>query len=365
MRPLLISVSILFLAAPGIVPAAAQQPDSRASLGVGTAVARRGQVTYGVLRVAAGVDSSSSVPVAVVNGARPGPVLALVAGAHGTEYTSIVALARLIGQLDPKAISGAVIFAPLLNVASFTQMTVHTNPIDGKGMNGQYPGDAGGTQTPRVLAAVAEQIVKPADVVVDLHGGDLDEDLRPYSYWTRSGQTTQDSASRALALAFGLDLIIVRDVDLADPASKRSLGGYAMSLGKTALVAEAGRSGTVLPADLALLTDGVLNVMGALRMIDRPVRPVERPVWVDAGVRVGADSTGMFFATVGRGTYVAQGTKVGYLTDYLGRAAGEVRSPAAGIVTFIRGVPSVWKGATLVNIGRVLAEVPPYRKPGS
>ena len=94
MRPLLISVSILFLAAPGIVPAAAQQPDSRASLGVGTAVARRGQVTYGVLRVAAGVDSSSSVPVAVVNGARPGPVLALVAGAHGTEYTSIVALAR-------------------------------------------------------------------------------------------------------------------------------------------------------------------------------------------------------------------------------------------------------------------------------
>src|SRR5207249_2370549 len=83
---------------------------------------------------------------------------------------------------------------------------------------------------------------KPADVVIDLHGGDLDEDLRPYSYWFRGGQPAQDSASRALALAFGLDHIIVRDFDLGDAASRRNLGGYAMSLGKTVLVAEAGRS---------------------------------------------------------------------------------------------------------------------------
>jgi hypothetical protein len=32
-------------------------------------------------------------------------------------------------------------------------------------------------------------------------------------------------------------------------------------------------------------------------------------------------------------------------------------------VTFIRGVPSVWRGATLVNVGRVLKEPPPYKKP--
>src|SRR5947209_20453502 len=112
------------------------------------------------------MDSAPSLPIAVVNGARAGPVVALVAGSHGTEYTSIVALDRLLGQLDPRTISGTVIVAPLLNVASFTQMTVHLNPIDGKGMNGQYPGDAAGTQTQRALAAVAEQVVTPADLGV-------------------------------------------------------------------------------------------------------------------------------------------------------------------------------------------------------
>src|SRR5712691_11293392 len=231
-RPLVIAASLVFAAA----PAFAQQPDLHASVTVGTAAARRGQIAYGALRIAAGVDSATTLPVAVVNGARPGPVLALVAGSHGTEYTSIVALGRLIGQLDPRTITGTVIVAPLLNVASFTQMTVHLNPIDGKGMNGQYPGGAAGTQTQRALAAVADQVVKPAAVVIDLHGGDLDEDLRPYSYWFRGGQVALDSASRALALAFGLDHIIVRDFDLGDAASRRNLGGYAMSLGKTVLV---------------------------------------------------------------------------------------------------------------------------------
>jgi predicted deacylase len=360
-RSSVIAASLIFAAA----PAFAQQRDAGATVTVGTAAARMGQTAFGVLRVPAGTDSATDLPIAVINGARPGPVLALVAGSHGTEYTSIVALTHLIGQLEPRAISGTVIVAPLLNVASFTQMTVHVNPVDRKGMNAQYPGDPAGTQTQRVLASVAEQVVKPADVVVDLHGGDLDEDLRPYSYWFRSGQPAQDAASRALALAFGLDHIIVRDFDLGDPATRRNLGGYAMSLGKTVLVAEAGRSGTVTPEDLQVLIDGAMNVMGALRMIERPVRPVERPVWLDASTRLAADSAGMFFATVGRGTYVAEGMKIGYTTDYLGRVTGEVRAPTAGVVTFIRGVPSAWKGATLVTIGRVLTEVPAYRRPGS
>jgi predicted deacylase len=138
-----------------------------------------------------------------------------------------------------------------------------------------------------------------------------------------------------------------------------------MSLGKTIVVAEAGRSGMVLAEDLELLTSGVRSVLAALHMTEGGARPLVRPVWLDASTRLAADSAGMFFATVGRGMYVTEGTELGYTTDFLGRVTGEVRSPTAGVVTFIRGVPSAWKGATLVTIGRVLTEVPAYRKPGS
>ncbi len=235
-------VSLIALA-PVRAPVGAQPADRNRTFTVGTAVATRGQLAYGVIAVPAGSDSGSAIQVAVINGVKPGPVVAFVAGSHGTEYTSVVALTRLITRIDPKALAGTVIIAPLLNVASFEQMVPHINPVDRKGMNANYPGDPAGTQTSRALALVTEQIVKPADVIVDLHGGDLDEDLRPYSYWIRTGNAQQDEASRAMALAFGLDMIIVRDMNVADAASTRSLSGYALSLGKTTFVAEAGRAG--------------------------------------------------------------------------------------------------------------------------
>lgn len=357
MRIHLVVLASLLLAA----PAAGQQ------VTVGTVTVGRGQVGYGAIAVPPGSDSGSAIPVAVIQGARPGPVLALVAGSHGTEYASIVALHRLIARLDPAAVAGTVIAVPLVNVASFRRMTVHLNPVDGQNMNRLYPGDpsGGGTQTARALAIMAEQVVRPADVVVDLHGGDLDEDLRPYSYWFRGGHAAQDSAGRALALAFGLDHIIVSDVDLTNPASRGTLSGHALSQGKTVLVAEAGRSGTVAAEDVTALVEGVLNVMGALGMLERSVRPPERPVWLDAGARAAAEGDGVFAPTVARGSYVAEGMTVGVLTDFLGRPTGEVRAPAGGVVTFIRGVPSVWAGATLVSVSRVLAAPPPYRRPGT
>jgi predicted deacylase len=329
---------------------------------VGTASAAPGTTAYGAIDVPAGSDSALSMPVAVIHGAKPGKVVAFVAGAHGTEYTSIIAMQRLIPRIDPTKLAGTVIVAPLLNVASFLQMTPHVNPIDRKSMNGLYPGDPNGTQTPRALAAVTQQIVAPADVVVDLHGGDLDENLRPYSYWFRGGRAAQDSAGLALALAFGLDHIIVSDVD---PNNGRSLSGQALSRGKTVLVAEAGRSGTVLPADVDALVNGSLNVLGKLGMLPRRVTNVAHPVWLNgAGDRIAAKSAGVFIPAVARDTRVRKGQVVGHTTDFLGRPTGDIVAGVDGLVTFIRGVPSMWVGATLVNILPVLATPGPWKMPG-
>src|ERR1039457_6783625 len=110
-----------------------------ADLTVGTATARNGQKTNGFLEVPAGVDAASNIPVIVTNGARPGPTLALVAGSHGTEYASILALQKLAESVDPAGVSGALIVVPLVNPASFAQKVPHVNPVDGKGMNRFIP----------------------------------------------------------------------------------------------------------------------------------------------------------------------------------------------------------------------------------
>jgi hypothetical protein len=45
--------------------------------------------------------------------------------------------------------------------------------------------------------------------------------------------------------------------------------------------------------------------------------------------------------------------KIGYVTDYAGKVIEEAHAPDAGIVMFIRAVPSLKKGDTIANVGVV------------
>src|SRR5579864_9337151 len=138
-----------------------------ADLTVGTATARSGQKSTGVIQVPAGVDAGTSIPVIVVNGSQPGPTLALVAGAHGTEYASIIALEKLAQVANPSGLSGALIIVPLVNLASFAQKVPHLNPTDNKNMNRFFPGKANGTQTERASWALAKQVVEKCGYLID------------------------------------------------------------------------------------------------------------------------------------------------------------------------------------------------------
>src|SRR6185503_1823116 len=325
----------------------------RKTFTVGTAAAERGQKVTGVIAVPAGVDAATNIPVAVIHGAKPGPVLALVSGAHGTEYTSIIALEKLIGMLDPAEISGTVIVVPLVNIPSFEQKVPHVNPVDKKSMNRYYPGDPNGSQTDRVSWAITKQVVERCDYLIDYHGGDLDENLRPYAYWPKSGNAKQDAITRDMVLAFGLDHIIIWSDRPKDPNASRYLDNTANTRGKPAIAVEAGHSGTVEPEDVQLLVNGSLNVMRYLKMLPGTFVPLEHPVWIGKVDTVERQQPGILYPLVQRGMYVEQGMKIGYVTDFFGRTVFEAKAPSAGVVLYICAVPSMKKGDTVANIGEV------------
>ena len=343
---------VVHLAA-GFAVAQAAAADPHATMTVGTARASRGQKVTGIIAVPAGTDAATNIPVVVVHGAKPGPVLALVAGAHGTEYASIIALEKMIALLDPAPLSGTVIVVPLVNLQSFEQKIAHVNPVDNKSMNRFYPGNPNGTQTERASYHMTKQVVEQCDHLMDLHGGDLDESLRPYSYWTVTGNEKQDAMSREMALAFGLDTIIISADRPKDPAQSRYLENTASTRGKPSLTAEAGHAGTVETDDVNALVNGCLSVMRYLKMLPGLPSLVEHPVWIERIAGITSDQTGMFYPLVKRGTYVEKGMLVGYVTDYVGKTVLEARAAEAGVVLYIRAVPSMMKGETIANIGVV------------
>jgi hypothetical protein len=352
-----VTVAALVAAALGAASGAMAQTDSHPTMTVGTATASRGQRANGVIHVPAGVDGGYDIPVAVIHGARPGPVLAVVSGAHGTEYASILAVEALMAAdrapIDPAALSGTLVLVPIVNVASFERLTPHVNPVDNKSMNRFYPGSATGTQSERASLAITKEVVERCDHLIDLHGGDLDENLRPYSYWTVTGNQQQDDFSKGMALAFGLDHIIISSDRPKDPAASRFLENTATTRGKPSITAEAGRSGPVDPNDVTALVNGVRGVMAYLKMTASGPKPAASPTWVEKIATVSAEQDGIFYPEVQRDAHVAKGAKLGVVRDYWGKVLAEPVAPDAGIIMFVRALPTLRKGDTIANIGIV------------
>jgi len=346
--------SLLFGVVALLLVSQLSQAQNRSTFTVGTAAALRGQKATGTIEVPAGSDAALSIPVAVFHGAKPGPVLALVSGAHGTEYASIVALEKVIALLNPAELSGTVIVVPLVNIPSFEQKVPHVNPIDRKSMNRFYPGRMDGTQTERASFMITKQVVEQCDHLIDLHGGDLDESLRPYGYWTKTGNEKQDEISREMLMAFGLDHIIISTDRPKDPQASRYLENTATTRGKPSITVEAGYAGTVETDDVNALVNGSLSVMRYLKMLPGQVTTIEHPVWIEKVLTVTSDQTGMFYPLVKRGNWVEQGMKLGYVTDYLGKVIFEARAPMSGVVLYVCAVPSMTKGATIANVGVVV-----------
>src|SRR6476646_4994853 len=132
-----------------------------------------------LIEVPAAGDAGTSIPITTVRGARPGPVLALIAGNHGYEYPPILALQQFRAQVVPEELSGTIIMVHVANMPSFLGRTVYFSPVDGKNLNRVYPGNADGTVSERIALAITNEVIENADYVLDLHCGDGNEWLRP------------------------------------------------------------------------------------------------------------------------------------------------------------------------------------------
>src|SRR5205085_9826561 len=227
----------------------------------------------------------------------------LVSGAHGTEYASIIALEKVIERIDPATLSGTVIVVPLLNVNSFEREVPHVNPVDNKSMNRFYPGRLDGTQTERALFLMTREVVDRSNYLIDLHGGDIDESLRPYSYWPLSGNAQQDATTKQMVLAFGLDHIIIAADRPKDSAASRYLDNTANTRGKPAIAVEAGYAGTTETDDVEMLTNGCFNVMRYFKMLPGNPTFVQNPVWLENVQSVTSNANRIVYPLDRRGKY--------------------------------------------------------------
>ena len=335
-----------------VLLSACQRPAAQAPLAIaGVAPAAR-SAAGGVIDIPARAgDAGASIPFTIIRGRTAGPTLLLVAGTHGAEYVPIVALQRLRTAIDPATLRGNVLMIHVANMPSFLGRTVYYSPADLKNLNRVFPGKSDGSLSERIADVITKEFIERATHVIDLHCGDGNESLRPYSYWITTGDPKVADAAKAMALAFGLDHIVVDGSRPTDPAASVYLSNTAVTRNKPALTTETGGMALVDEESIALVERGVAGLLRHLEMRPDGPPPVTAPVWLKRSEVVRAAHTGIFYPAVRKGDRVITGAKIGHITDFHGKTLQEITAAFDGQVLYVIGTPPISKGEPVAMIG--------------
>jgi predicted deacylase len=310
---------------------------------------RAGTVQRGHLRFSHPSMHEWSWPYTVIRGSEDGPQLALLSGVHPTEYPPIEANIRLMQQLDPSEIRGTIISLPIVNPPAFLTRTPFVCPIDEKNPNRAFPGDPDGSFTDVLTHAIFQGVIAPADVLLDLHGGDMVEDLIPFSIYSVSGEETVDQASADIGRAFGLPYLI------AHRPQPGGLGGTtvqaAAAAGVPGIIAEAGGRGVLTGPETQLLVEGVRRVLQHLGMLSGGVPESRAITEVTSFTWLTSPAEGMWYPTATVGESVAEGQTIGHIRDLFGTLLADIASPHGGIVLFVTSSPAMQENGLVMAVG--------------
>src|SRR5262249_7839914 len=171
-----------------------------------------------------------------------------------------------------------------------------------------------------------------------------------YSYWMRTGKQDLDERSRQMAVAFGLEHIIIDDDRPSDPANSVYCSNTAATRGKPAITVESGGMGLADDPSIQNLETGVMRILAHLKMTPQKWPP-NKPIWIVRNAVLRSEATGLFYSEVRKDQQVREGELIGRVTDFFGKPVFELHAPFAGKVLYVIGTPPISKGEPLAMIG--------------
>jgi len=287
-------------------------------------------------------------PFFSIVGAHPGQTFLITAGIHAAEYTGIEAAIRLGRLLDPAEISGTVVIIPLLNRPGFYERSVYVNPEDGENMNRMFPGSPEGTWSERFAHHLLNDVVAGASYAIDLHAGDMIEDLVPFVGYRESGRPEIDQTMVQMMAAYGAAWSVRRL-----PIGERPglLYAAAAERGVAAILAESGRCGLLEEDAVQRHVNGVLNILRTVGILAGEPASVAPPRLLTRFDWLRSEHEGIFHSAVTVNDRVSAGQVLGEMVDLLGNPLGEVTAPSDGVVLFLVTSPAIKQDGLLMGIG--------------
>jgi len=283
--------------------------------------------------------SSVNMPVHVVHGRRPGPVLLVSAALHGDEINGVEIIRRLLSHKFIDRIKGTLIAIPVVNVYGFVSKSRYLP--DRRDLNRSFPGSENGSMAARLAHVLMTQIIPRCTHIIDLHTGAVNRENLPQI----RANLRDEPDLEVLAQAFGVPVIL--NAKLLEGSFREA----AHTKGISVLLYEAGEALRFDEVAIRAGVKGVLQVMRELGMRPKSKRQTKSEALVANTTRwVRAAQSGILRSLVATGAKVEIGDLLAYINNPLGENTEELVSPVAGIIIGKTNLPLVFAGEALFNI---------------
>ncbi|HJQ06110.1 MAG TPA: succinylglutamate desuccinylase/aspartoacylase family protein [Nocardioides sp.] len=315
---------------------------ARESFAIGNVRVRAGStkdVELPITRLVTGGDVT--LPVRVVHGREPGPVVWLSGVIHGDEVLGVEVIRQALAGLSPKTFRGTLLAVPVVNVFGFLAGDRYLP--DRRDLNRSFPGSARGSLASRIAHLFMTEVVTKCELGIDLHTA---ADRRTNLPQIRAD--LDDPRTHELAEAFGAPVML--HARLRDGSLRQA----ALDVGARVLLYEAGEILRFDEEPVAVGVAGVRRVLETMGMVDPTPDAGPPPVVAESRESgwVRARSTGIWHTDVHLGDWVESGRRIGGLSDTFGRRVRLVYADRTGIVIGLTKAPIVNAGDALVHIAR-------------
>lgn len=307
------------------------------SITIGEIHAEKGEKKTGFLPVAELPTGAINLPISILNGRKSGPTLLVTAGVHGCEYPGMRGAQIIAKETNVSELNGAMIIVHNVNVPGFWHQTAFYNPFDGLNLNRIWPGNlelgpfyGPGTVSHHIADAVYQNLQKKATHYMDMHGGDLPEDIPHFAASVMIGDSKSDEVSRQM-----LKYTLAKYLREGSPTPGNTTSAAAQ-LKVPNVLHEAGRAGLLEKDAVAKHVTAIRNVMKYLGMIEgKPTEPSGQIRMSGAGIGARAKRGGFFESLVMPGDIVSEGQLIGKIYNVFGETVEEVKAPISGLVQII------------------------------
>jgi predicted deacylase len=282
--------------------------------------------------------SGDAVPVLVVNGTSPGPVLCLTSAIHGDELNGIEIVRRVIHDLDPDELSGALVGVPIVNIQGFQRGTRYLP--DRRDLNRYFPGRPDGSAAARTAHSFFENVVRHCDRLVDLHTGSFH---RSNLTQVRGDLTNPDVV--ALTQGFGATVV------LHHPGTPGTLRRAATDAGIPSVTLETGEPLRLQGKHVKEGVKGIEALLDALEMQPKlHFWGDPEPAYYDSKW-VRADAAGILLTRVKLGSSIEAGDVLGSIADPVSNQTTDIHAPVTGRIIGMSVDQVVLPGFAAFHIG--------------